>query len=415
MAIRKVSLRIRFKSPEGKLVVAQPVYEVKGRLKPLWARVKGKPEFHPEAVYVLRYGTKWENVGQYIDVAMATKLRREQELGDAANTPTAKRNEIAPVAVTVITDSGPKILEAMEQFLGKKSVMNPELGVEALAPKTICGMRGQIEAFQRACGKTYMKEVTGQDLVAYFSKLRVQANLNPAAPDYTEKLRKRNVTVKNHYATLRTFFKKHKINIADMLEEEQIPHCKGRTPEAYTEDEILKMWAAARPEEKIRLQFFCASGFRKLEVAYLTWDDIDFNTGICRVTPKAGWKPKNKTSREVRLPDWLVTALRERRAARPNDTWVFPSATGIPARKSQMLYMLKAVAKRARVGGRIDLHKFRSTYASFLNKSGKVTLEEISARLGHADAATTRSYLERMNQHTDRARQQSNETFAKLA
>jgi hypothetical protein len=42
-------------------------------------------------------------------------------------------------------------------------------------------------------------------------------------------------------------------------------------------------------------------------------------------------------------------------------------------------------------------------------------VEEISGRLGHADAATTRSYLARMNQNTERARQQSNETFANLA
>jgi hypothetical protein len=71
--------------------------------------------------------------------------------------------------------------------------------------------------------------------------LRTQANLDSKDRNYTEKLRKRNVTVKGHYATLLTFFKKHKINIANMLEEEQIPRCKGRTPEAYTEEEILKM------------------------------------------------------------------------------------------------------------------------------------------------------------------------------
>lgn len=406
MAIRTVTIKIRIRTPEGKRVYASPVYETKGRLKPLWARVAGKAEHHPEAVYVLRYGNKWEFVGQHTDVVTATKLRREQELEDVAN---------APASVAPITQSGPKILEAMEQYLAKKSIMDPTTGKEALAPKTVSHIRGVVESFQRTCVKTYIREVAGQDLVGYFSMLRTQANLDPNDPNYTEKLRKRNVTVKNHYATLRTFFKKHKINIADLLEDEQIPRCKGRIPEAYTEAEILKMWAVAKAEEKIRLQFFCASGFRKQEVAYLTWVDIDFNTGVCRVTPKAGWKPKNKTSREVRLPDWLVAALRERRASRPNDTWVFPSATGIPARKSQMLYMLKAVAKRAGVGGRVDLHKFRSTYASFLNKSGKATVEEISARLGHADAATTRSYLERMNQNTERARQQSNETFANLA
>jgi hypothetical protein len=50
-----------------------------------------------------------------------------------------------------------------------------------------------------------------------------------------------------------------------------------------------------------------------------------------------------------------------------------------------------------------------------LNRSGAATIDEISGRLGHADSATTRGYLARMNQNTDRARQQSNDTFANLA
>jgi len=86
MAIRTVTVKIRIKTPDGKRVYAGPVYETKGRLKALWARVNGKPELHPEGVYVLRYGTKWEFCGQATDVVMATKLRREQELEDAANT-----------------------------------------------------------------------------------------------------------------------------------------------------------------------------------------------------------------------------------------------------------------------------------------------------------------------------------------
>jgi integrase len=77
--------------------------------------------------------------------------------------------------------------------------------------------------------------------------------------------------------------------------------------------------------------------------------------------------------------------------------------------------MLKDVAKRTGVDGRVDLHKFRSTYASLLDKSGNTTVEEIAGRLSQADVTTTRAYLERMNQNTDRARKQSNETFAKLA
>jgi hypothetical protein len=62
-----------------------------------------------------------------------------------------------------------------------------------------------------------------------------------------------------------------------------------------------------------------------------------------------------------------------------------------------------------------DLHRFGSPCASFLCKSRKVTVEEISARLGHAAAAITRNCLERVSQNTDRAHRQANESFAKLA
>src|ERR1035437_4735079 len=113
MAIRKVSIKIRIKTAEGRLKVVNPVWEMKGRLKPLWARMGGKAEHHPEAVYVLRYGTKWENVGQAIDMVMARKLRREQELEDKAIP--------APRPPTPINQCGPTILEAMEQYLAKKA------------------------------------------------------------------------------------------------------------------------------------------------------------------------------------------------------------------------------------------------------------------------------------------------------
>src|SRR5450759_306778 len=106
MAIKTVSLKIRIKTPEGRRVMVNPAWETKGRLKPLWARLGGnRTEFHPEGVYVLRYGSKWEFVGQAPDVVLATKQRREQELEDAAQAP-------APVVAPVIfTQSGLTILE----------------------------------------------------------------------------------------------------------------------------------------------------------------------------------------------------------------------------------------------------------------------------------------------------------------
>jgi hypothetical protein len=78
MAIRKVSIKIRIKNPAGKRPYVSPVWETKGRLKPLWARIGGKAEHHPDGVYVLRYGNKWEFVGQETDRVIARKMALER-------------------------------------------------------------------------------------------------------------------------------------------------------------------------------------------------------------------------------------------------------------------------------------------------------------------------------------------------
>lgn len=179
MAIRIVTVKIRIKTPEGKRVYANPVWEKKGSLKPLYARVAGKAEHHPEGVYALRYGNKWDFVGQQTDVVMATKLRREQELEDAASAPAA-------ATPTLLNLSGPKILDALELHLAQMETTNLETGKEAAAQKSIDEMCRTVEAFQRTCKKTYVREVTGVDLVGYFAMMRVQANLNPKAS--TEKV-----------------------------------------------------------------------------------------------------------------------------------------------------------------------------------------------------------------------------------
>jgi integrase len=175
-----------------------------------------------------------------------------------------------------------------------------------------------VEAFQRICGKTYIREVIGGDLVAYFKKRRVQANLDPKDPEHTEQLRKRNVTVSNHDARLRTFFKRFKIDVADLLEESQFPRARNRVPEAYPEAEMLKLSAACTAEEKRILQFFCASGLRRGEVAHTYWSDLDLQTGILKVTakPDCDWKPKDKEPRDVRQPNWLLAKLKARREKR---------------------------------------------------------------------------------------------------
>ena len=409
MAVRSVKLKIHIKLADGKRTYADPVYEVKGRLKPLFAWVNNKQEHHPEGRYVLRYGDKWQFVGQQVDEVWATKQRLEEELAEAAACPVPQPTPVA------INTGGPIILALLETWLGKLSTIDLETGKAPRATKTVDERRRIVSAFVRITGCVHLRAVVGADLVKYFAAVRQQANIDPKDPDRQERLRKRNVTVRNHYRCLRTFFKRHKIDLTDLLEEEQIPRCKGRVPTAYTEEEVARILALADPEFRLVLQFFCVTGFRKQEVANTRWEDVDLKTGIVSLGPHDGWDPKDKEARNVVLPDFMTAALTDYREKHKRDYLLFPSASGLVCDKNQWLGQLKTLAKRAGIKGRTDLHKFRATYATFLAKSGDVRIEEISQRLGHASTDTTKLYLERLGQHTDRAKRQSNEALAAFA
>ena len=55
------------------------------------------------------------------------------------------------------------------------------------------------------------------------------------------------------------------------------------------------------------------TGFRKKEVAYTAWSDVDLKNGVARVTakPKYGFRPKDWEEREVPIPDKLVATLKK--------------------------------------------------------------------------------------------------------
>src|SRR5438445_13246941 len=84
MANQKVSLRIRIKTNDGTRRYAGPVFAANGRLRPFYALVEGKAEFHPGGVYNLRYRREgrrvWEPVGNDPTFALAARLKRERTL-----------------------------------------------------------------------------------------------------------------------------------------------------------------------------------------------------------------------------------------------------------------------------------------------------------------------------------------------
>jgi hypothetical protein len=79
MPVPAVRLKIRVRLSNGSRIYVDPVFSSNGKLKPLCAVVQGKPEYHPEGVYNLRYvkaGKRvWDAVGADPQLALAGAVR----------------------------------------------------------------------------------------------------------------------------------------------------------------------------------------------------------------------------------------------------------------------------------------------------------------------------------------------------
>ena len=79
-----VRLKIRIRIASGDRRFVDPVVAANGKLRPLYAMVEGKPEHHPEGVYVLRYmqgGRRiWDTIGPDPQLAVTAKLKIEHSI-----------------------------------------------------------------------------------------------------------------------------------------------------------------------------------------------------------------------------------------------------------------------------------------------------------------------------------------------
>jgi hypothetical protein len=112
----KVRLKIRVRLSDGTYPFLDPVESANRKLKPFYAVVHGKPGYHPEGTYFLRYardGTRmWENGGKDPQLAVIAKQRR------------AKAPEAQAVGVEIVTDAlAPEkrtlLAEAVAEYLAE--------------------------------------------------------------------------------------------------------------------------------------------------------------------------------------------------------------------------------------------------------------------------------------------------------
>lgn len=156
------------------------------------------------------------------------------------------------------------------------------------------------------------------------------------------------------------------------------------------------------------------TGMRIGEMAGLHWNRLDLERGAVNVVEVFDQKamkispvPKDKERRTIPLPDDLVRLLINHRDNGPrrqqtcgiphkvgkcSGDIVFRGGRGAPIRSSDWgKNVLKKAVVAGGVEGRVRVHDFRHTYASWLIQEG-VSIPEVALRMGHSDWEVTQKY-----------------------
>lgn len=224
------------------------------------------------------------SVGKDAQDAAAERQRKEAELNAAAN---GVANGIAPVAPKDET-AGRRIADAIVEYLSEIKLTKRSTTHSAY---TLA-----LRNFTDSCSKTYLEEIERKDLLAYVRHLREEEQLSDR-------------TCHNRFEHLLTFMKAY--GIEKLAKKRDWPKYVQSEPESYDDDELESFFAASDDEERVYFEFYLMTGFRKKEVVYCRWADVDLKAGMVRVTakPEYGFRPKDWEEREVPIPDALVYSL----------------------------------------------------------------------------------------------------------
>jgi integrase len=374
-----VTLMIRCQTPKGWRRYPA-AFGKNGRVRPLYAMIDGKAVECPHGHYVLRFyrGAKvqYENAGDNAATGYTLKLAKEKLL-------TAK---------TAARDAGIVLPEVPgRKYLRREANRYIQDRKDAGAMEAAQKSENVLEEFILTSGRTFVDEITRQDIFDYHAYLRKQWRTDR--------------TIAEKHTRLRSFLKFAGVDVKTVMPEK--PKYEKALPTVYSAEEIESLLSTADPYMRLAIELGYKTGLREQEMEFLEWSDIDWPGRVLRVQGKPHWgfKVKDSEQRDVPIPNDLLALLKERKAAYPKTRLVL--GTGEKANKpnGHLLRLLKALAQRAglacglcdgctahRECSQFTLHKLRRSYATTLLRSG-VDIRTVQAFMGHADLTSTLRYL----------------------
>ncbi|MFZ2052499.1 MAG: site-specific integrase, partial [Solirubrobacteraceae bacterium] len=194
----------------------------------------------------------------------------------------------------------------------------------------------------------------------------------------------------------------------DQLEPEERPRILRRRQRVLGRAEIERLLAACPPPGRLMLATALFSGLRISEMLGLTWEDIDFRSGVihvrlqlsrahrqmpaCRVATKTA-----ASVREIPLVAQLAQLLGAHKQATPfaaDTDWVFATARGTPyGHRNVARRVLQSAARSAGLDRDgwppLRFHDLRHTFASHLIVDLGLDVAQVSRILGHARITIT--------------------------
>lgn len=186
-------------------------------------------------------------------------------------------------------------------------------------------------------------------------------------------------------------------NVADGV---KTPAVKNKKIKPLTKEQVWKLLEIVKDDRLFPLYVvYLGCGLRRGEALALTWDCVDLEQGVLRITKTIQLltgkglvigEPKSESSRrEVSLPDFVLNALRTQHQNRnPHSPYVFCSTNGTPFYPRNILRHFKATLKKAGLPPETRIHDLRHFFISWLLAQGQPP-KDVQVIAGHADFSTT--------------------------
>ena len=182
-------------------------------------------------------------------------------------------------------------------------------------------------------------------------------------------------------------------NPVSLVKRLSLPHLEMQFLDTSEIKTLLATAKAKFPNFYPLLQTAIATGMRRGELLALTWNDIDYNKKLVRVSKNYhnGGVNETKTKNSVRnvcIPDNLIVILKEWKKIAPVSKIIFCNSLGGYLNPDNMTKrFFKPCLKKAGIRD-IRFHDLRHTYASLMIAKG-LPIKFIQQQMGHSSIQVT--------------------------